>query len=512
MIAPAARRRRGRAKGDPTDRQRTQHFARRDGRRPGRAGGVRRRREHAVPLAGPRWPAEGGAVLEGVVQRAAVHALAGILFMTERYVRDRGMTPTRRRWPPTAPPTPGPCGKQGLHTSCWARPISTWTRSSRCRTWTTWPGGWRPSASPRCSRPGRRIRGEGADPLHRLPVWVAACSRRTGLTSRTAAIRARRGRLERHEVRPPCGTQRPMPLPLDAYVDTWHGMEAVRWIESYDRDQPFFLLVGFPGPHDPWDTPAEAVDPLRRRRDLHAALDQARRHRGDRELAPPARRVCLWLSDTETMTNNAIRGMRRGSAADISVIDHAVGLMVDALERTGRLDRARGSSTPVTTAKWRAARNDVQVDLRTSRARPARGPPAGRLPARGGRLPGRATRHPKATVRAIAPVRPGCQAPRGAHCWREGTPAAAGTAGGGERELGLRLLRDGAPRARRRRGRRVTPCQLFDLEADPDEDHDLLPDPQAASVVDELVESSVQLPAPPGRHSRAPASSRARST
>ena len=51
----------------------------------------------------------------------------------------------------------------------------------------------------------------------------------------------------------------PMPVPLEAYVDTWHGMEAVRWIDEYERDEPFFLFVGFPGPHDPWDAPAEAV-------------------------------------------------------------------------------------------------------------------------------------------------------------------------------------------------------------------------------------------------------------
>ena len=38
------------------------------------------------------------------------------------------------------------------------------------------------------------------------------------------------------------------------------------------------------------------------------------------------------------MTDDAIRGMRRAYAADISVIDHAVGLMVAALERKGVLD------------------------------------------------------------------------------------------------------------------------------------------------------------------------------
>ena len=46
----------------------------------------------------------------------------------------------------------------------------------------------------------------------------------------------------------------------------------------------------------------------------------------------------LWVSDSETMTDDAIRGMRRSYAADISVIDQAVGDMVEALERRGILD------------------------------------------------------------------------------------------------------------------------------------------------------------------------------
>ena len=60
--------------------------------------------------------------------------------------------------------------------------------------------------------------------------------------------------------RVPMWDSTPMPLPLDDYIDTWHGLEAVRWIEQYDRSEPFFLFVGFPGPHDPWDVPSEAVD------------------------------------------------------------------------------------------------------------------------------------------------------------------------------------------------------------------------------------------------------------
>ena len=46
----------------------------------------------------------------------------------------------------------------------------------------------------------------------------------------------------------------------------------------------------------------------------------------------------LWVADSETMTDDAIRAMRRSYAADISVIDQAVGEMTAALERKGILD------------------------------------------------------------------------------------------------------------------------------------------------------------------------------
>ena len=38
----------------------------------------------------------------------------------------------------------------------------------------------------------------------------------------------------------------------------------------------------------------------------------------------------------------------------------------------------------------------------------------------------------------------------------------------------------------------VTPCQLFDLDEDPAEDHDLLPDPLSAAVVEEIMETHVR--------------------
>ena len=174
----------------------------------------------------------------------------------------------------------------------------------------------------------------------------------------------------------------PMPLPLDAYVDTWHGQEAVKWIEGYDRQEPFFLFVGFPGPHDPWDAPEEAVQ---RYRDVDISMPRSTRRptvEGTGRYSALLNSF-LWVSDSETMTDDAIRGMRRAYAADISVIDHAVGDLIDGARAPGPPgqhvdhlhERPRGDGGQ--------PRADVQV--RPLRARGAG--PADRAAARG--LPGR---------------------------------------------------------------------------------------------------------------------------
>jgi choline-sulfatase len=129
----------------------------------------------------------------------------------------------------------------------------------------------------------------------------------------------------------------PMPVPLDDYIDAWHGAQARHWIETYDGSAPFFLFVGFPGPHDPWDAPREAVD-------WYASVDVSMPRTTQRPDTEGTGRygalldAFMWVSDSETMTDDAIRAMRRAYSADVSIIDAAVGGIVSALETRGRLD------------------------------------------------------------------------------------------------------------------------------------------------------------------------------
>jgi arylsulfatase A-like enzyme len=294
----------------------------------------------------------------------------------------------------------------------------------------------------------------------------------------------------------------PMPVPLDAYIDAWHGVEVARWIEEYSRSEPFFLFAGFPGPHDPWDAPREAVD---RYRGTEVSMPRTTRRP---EVEGTGRYSALlnsflWLSDTETMTADAIRGMRRAYSADISVIDDAVGGIVAALRRRGLLD----NTWLIYTSDHGEMGGNHGLMSKCVLYEPAvRVPLIVRPPGGGGpRVVDAIVEHVDvpASVREIA-----------------GAPELAESEGRSLLAHVSALARDdetsrdvsvsenwGFAAFETNRYKLVVdedacaPCQLFDLHEDPNEDTDLLPDPKAAGVVEELMETHVRpfFATPPAR-------------
>jgi arylsulfatase len=282
----------------------------------------------------------------------------------------------------------------------------------------------------------------------------------------------------------------PMPVPLDAHIDSWHGREAVRWIEQYDRPEPFFLFVGFPGPHDPWDAPRAAVE---RYRDVEISMPRSTQRpvvEGTGRYGLLLR-AFLGLSDTETMTDDAIRGMRRAYSADISIIDHAVGTMLDALQARGLL----ANTWLIYTSDHGEMGGDHGLMSKCVFYQPAVRVPLIIRPPEGcaARAVDALVEHldVPATVRAIA-----------------GAPAISGSEG--RSLLGYLTEEEQTPREvsisenwgfaafTTDRHKIVvdedagTPCQLFDLKDDPEEDRDLLADPGSKTTVDHLMESYVR--------------------
>lgn len=130
----------------------------------------------------------------------------------------------------------------------------------------------------------------------------------------------------------------PGPLSVEDYVDVWHGRRAVEWIEQYNDDKPFFLWVGFPGPHDPFDAPAEAV---RRFAGVDVPMPKSVARPELPEDDGPYRtflRRMLAYSDSASMDDAAIVAMRRAYYANIALIDDAVGRVIDALRKRNILD------------------------------------------------------------------------------------------------------------------------------------------------------------------------------
>ncbi len=304
--------------------------------------------------------------------------------------------------------------------------------------------------------------------------------------------------------RVPMWDSTPMPLPLDAYIDTWHGLEAVRWIEQYDRNEPFFLFVGFPGPHDPWDAPREAVDRYRH-------IDISMPRSTQRPTVEGTGRYgsllssFMWLSDTETMNDGAIRGMRRAYSADISIVDDAVDHIVTALEEKDLLDdtwviytsdHGEMGGNHGLMSKCVLYQQAVRVPLIVR-------PPAGCPP----RVVDALVEHidVPTTLREIAGA-PDLPASDGRslldHLGGE-VPAPRSVAvsenwgfASFETEQFRMVVDEDA----------LVPCQLFDLFEDPDEDHDLVQDPSSKATVEQIMETIVRpfLRTPPARPHSSP--------
>lgn len=90
---------------------------------------------------------------------------------------------------------------------------------------------------------------------------------RKGIDEPYTLMLRQRGLLETHLGDHPAGPldrpAGPTPLPRDAYTDDFCGQNAVTLLERAPTDKPWCLWVNFPGPHDPYDPPAEVLERYR---------------------------------------------------------------------------------------------------------------------------------------------------------------------------------------------------------------------------------------------------------
>ena len=252
--------------------------------------------------------------------------------LTERYVRDHGVFENRAETPESFPTGPQALREAGVHTAVIGK-THLWTHGQIHRSATT------QDMAPMLERYGFAESHETVGKLANLrhPNPYTDHLKSVGLLDVYREHVGARAYGAGARAKIPLYDATPIPLPLEHYVDAWHGDRAARWIDEYRRPDPFFLFVGFPGPHDPWDAPREAVDAYR---DAQIPMPRSTRRPDVPDQGPYSAflKAFLAFSYSDALTDDRIREARRAYYANVDIIDQAVGRIVAALERTGRLD------------------------------------------------------------------------------------------------------------------------------------------------------------------------------
>ena len=123
----------------------------------------------------------------------------------------------------------------------------------------------------------------------------------------------------------------------DSHSDFFTGNKAIEWLNNYRNDQPFFLEIGFPGPHPPYD-------PVPSYLELYNEIDIpiARVLESDLEGQPNALKALRQHNvdiDHDSIvhqldpSDEARLKQRKHYLANVTMIDHALGKITKCLEK-----------------------------------------------------------------------------------------------------------------------------------------------------------------------------------
>ncbi len=128
------------------------------------------------------------------------------------------------------------------------------------------------------------------------------------------------------------------PLPWEAAVDHFVGGEACAFIERHGNEGPFAMMVGFPGPHCPYDPSPEFLNGIDPAQIPHAVPPTAAAE-GLRLNNVEGNRLPWNGVDYSEFTPDQVRKVRTHYAGLVQQIDHEVGQILETLERQGLLEK-----------------------------------------------------------------------------------------------------------------------------------------------------------------------------
>ncbi len=128
----------------------------------------------------------------------------------------------------------------------------------------------------------------------------------------------------------------------ELHPDVFVGNLAISWLEHYPRTEPLFLQIGFPGPHPPYDAPAEYSQSY-----LEKDLPILGVTPGDVEGQPPPLQALRHHNcevDHDAVVHDLVpspdklKKLRAAYLGNVTLIDEQVGRIVAALESSGYLE------------------------------------------------------------------------------------------------------------------------------------------------------------------------------
>jgi arylsulfatase A-like enzyme len=134
------------------------------------------------------------------------------------------------------------------------------------------------------------------------------------------------------------------PLEEKYHSDAFIGRMAKWFIEQRNSPSPLFLQIGFPGPHPPYDPPQRWIDAYE---GVEFPLPSVTQEELDKQ--PPAHAVArnVMIHDNfdavcwkENPAPEELQRLKRYYAANVSLIDEQVGMILDTLDRHGYLENA----------------------------------------------------------------------------------------------------------------------------------------------------------------------------
>lgn len=126
-----------------------------------------------------------------------------------------------------------------------------------------------------------------------------------------------------------CPDASPWSLAPDEHLDLFCATKAAATIEALHAE-PLYLQVCFPGPHPPFDPPSPWLDRIGA---LSPAWSGTRR-------GPVTELSIVYRQRQRGWSSDAVATMRRAYFGKVALLDHAFGIVVDALRRTGLDERA----------------------------------------------------------------------------------------------------------------------------------------------------------------------------